>query len=391
MVKKRNILEYVIKDLEQKMVFIGGPRQVGKTTLSTRLISEYFKKISYLLWDNREDRKKILDYQFDFESELLVFDEIHKYKNWKNHIKGIYDKFKEKYKIIVTGSSRLNIFRKGGDSLQGRYHYHTLFPFSYCELENNRRKELEINNLLSFKSECSHSVFKDLYNYGGFPEPLIKQNEIFLRRWHNEKLERLFREDIRDMENIKDINSLKLLSDFIPERTSSLLSLNSLREDLSVSHKSVAKWIDILDSFYYTFRIYPYASKTYKSLKKEPKLYLYDWSEIKDEGKRFENMIAVHLLKFTNFLYENYGYKTRLNFLRDIEKREADFLVSVDDKIWFSAEVKSNDIEVSPNLKYFNKKLNITQSYQIVFKKDIDIYRDGVRVISCDKFLTGLI
>jgi predicted AAA+ superfamily ATPase len=230
---------------------------------------------------------------------------------------------------------------------------------------------------------------ESIFKYGGFPEPLFKQDEIFLRRWHNEKNERLFREDIRDVTLVRDLSSMKLLGDLIPERVSSILSINSLREDLEVSFKAVKLWVEILESFYYIFKNYPYTSTKYKSMKKESKVYLWDWSEIVDEAKRFENMIASHLLKFAHFLKDTLGYKAEVYFLRDLEKREIDFVFEVDGKLWFAVEVKLNEEDVSSNFKYFKEKLKIPYLYQVVKKENIDRFKNEVRVISASKFLTA--
>jgi hypothetical protein len=220
---------------------------------------------------------------------------------------------------------------------------------------------------------------------------LFKQSKRTLRRWHNEKLERLFREDIRDVENLRDIGSAKLLGDLLPSKVASPLSINAIREDLEVSHRAVTKWLDVLEQFYYHFRIYPYSSKIIRSIKKEPKLYLIDWSEIDDESARFENIIASHLLKFVQYLNEYEGYKINLNYLRNVDKKEVDFLVSVDKKPWFAVEAKLNETHPSPNLFYYKERLKIPYLFQVIFKKDTDFIKDEVRVISADKFLSGLI
>ncbi|MEA3307568.1 MAG: AAA family ATPase [Elusimicrobiota bacterium] len=394
MIKDRYLSNPVVSDLKEKMVFISGPRQIGKTTLAFDLMKNRFKNIAYYCWDNRQDRKDIISSNWNPESKLIVLDEIHKMKKWKSFVKGEYDKLKSKYKFIVTGSARLDVYRKGGDSLQGRYHFYQLHPFSLMESLNEKIniKNIQPLNSLYFQNIAgSASAFEALYKFGGFPEPYLRQNERFLRRWQNEKLERFFREDIRDSDLIKDINSVKLLSDILPDRVSNLLSINSLREDLEVSHKAVKNWLNVFELFYYIFRIYPYTKTTYKSLKKEPKMYLWDWSEIEDEGKRFENMIASHLLKYTNFLHDNMGYNANIYFLRDLEKREIDFLIEVEGKPWFSIEIKLNEENISPNFKYFISKLNIPFNFQVVKKKNIDKLKNGVRVISADKFLTALI
>jgi predicted AAA+ superfamily ATPase len=390
MQKERYLNNNIIADLNDKMVFIGGARQIGKTTLAKEIIAKNFMQCTYFNWDYQPDRKKIIGSELPGEAGLLIFDEIHKYKKWKNLIKGIYDTHKDKFKILVTGSARLNIYRKSGESLQGRYHYYTLHPFSLAEIENISNDWQPFNEVV-FKSKNYQSSLDTLFNYGGFPETLISQDARVLRRWHNEKLERLFREDIRDVENIRDISSMKLLGDLLPLKASSPLSINNLREDLEISHRAITSWLNILESFYYHFRIYPYSSKLIRSIKKEPKIYLTDWSEIENEGARFENLIASHLLKFTNYLFERDGYKTGLFYLRNVDKKEVDFLVTVDNKPWFAAEVKLSETTPSNNLTYFKDRLNIPFNFQVVKQEGIDILKNGIRIMSASKFLSGIV
>jgi uncharacterized protein len=386
----RYLTKYILEDISEKMVFIGGARQVGKTTLAKKMIAEHFKESSYYNWDNQSDRKKIIKSDWHGNSELIILDEIHKYKKWQSLIKGEYDTLKDKYKFLVTGSARLDIYRKGGDSMQGRYHYYRLHPFSLAEIIKNDSYP-SIFEELPIGSKSHKDTLLALDKFGGFPEPFIKQNERAFRRWHNERNSRLFQEDIRDLSQIKDIAGMQILSDILPERSSGILSINSLREDIEVSHKAVKNWLNILESFYFCFRVYPYVSKNYRSLKKDAKLYLKDWSEIKDEAKRFENLIASHLLKFVHFMYDYEGYKINLNYLRNVDKKEVDFFVSIDNKPWFSVEVKTNNTSVSNNLLYYKKKLNIPFSYQVLKKNNIDRFIKGVRIVSADRFLACLI
>jgi len=390
MIKERYLTDLVYKDLLEKMVFVGGARQVGKTTFATEFLAKKFRHSAYYNWDNRTDRRKILHSDWPGNAELLIFDEIHKYRKWKTLIKGEYDKLKDKYKFLVTGSARLDMYRKGGDSLQGRYHYYRMHPFSLPELLN-----LKINMEIFQEIPCGEkdyvSELEMLEKFGGFPEPLMKQNGRFLRRWHNEKTERLFREDINEVEQIRDLGSMKLLSDLLPEKVGSLLSINSIREDLEVSHRAVSNWMNILESFYYHFRIYPFVKKSIRSIKKEPKLYLWDWSEVKNLSARFENLIASHLLKLAHFLYDYEGYRVTLNFLRNVDKKETDFLVSVDQKPWFVVEVKLSDENVSGSLLYFKEKLSIPHAFQVVRKPGVDRLKQGVRIVSAGRFLQSLI
>ena len=390
MFRKRYLTPFIIEDLKDKMVFVGGPRQVGKTTLCRNLIAAHFKNHAYLNWDNRRDRKSVMASSWPGDAELLIFDEVHKYRHWKSLIKGEYDKLKEIYKFLVTGSARLDLYRRGGDSLQGRYHYYRLHPFTLAEIEGISNK-VSIRGKLPVGKAYYRETLDKLDAFGGFPEPFMKQSRRQLRRWHNEKIDRMFREDILDVEAIRDIGNMKLLSDILPLRVGSLLSLNTIREDLGVSFRAVAHWMDILEAFYYHFRIYPFSAKRIRSLKKEPKLYLWDWSEVEDEAARFENLVASHLLKLVHFVADYEGYKSELYFLRDVDKREVDFLVTIGGKPWFAVEVKLNDTSLSPHLLYFKERLSIPYAYQVVKKTAVDRIEKEARIISAGKFLSGLI
>lgn len=390
MIRDRYLTPFIIEDLKEKMVFVGGPRQVGKTTLCRNIVAAHFGSHAYFNWDNRADRKAVIASSWPGEAELLIFDEIHKYKKWKSLIKGEYDKLKETYKFLVTGSSRLDLYRRGSDSLQGRYHYYRLHPFTLAEIEGISHKTA-VRGKLPIGKDDYRETLNQLEAFGGFPEPFMKQSKKHLRRWHNEKIERMFREDILDVQTIRDIGNMKLLSDILPSRVGSLLSLNALREDLEVSFRAVSHWMDVLEAFYYHFRIYPFSAKKIRSLKKEPKLYLWDWSEVDDEAARFENLIASHLLKFVHLITDYEGYKAELYFLRDVDKREVDFLVTIDGRPWFAVEAKLNEPCLSPHLLYFKEKLPIPYVYQAVKKGAVDRIEKEVRIISAGKFLSGLI
>ena len=393
MIKKRYLEKFIIEDLKDKMVLIAGPRQVGKTTLALSIGEKFYKdSYAYLNWDNREDRKVILESTFKADKRLIVFDEIHKYRNWKNYLKGEYDKYKDKFKMLITGSARLDIYRKGGDSLLGRYYYYRLHPFSLNEILG-KIEEIKVFKELEFSSSKKETaeIFALLMKFGGFPEPLIKQTEKTLRRWRNQRVDRIIKEDIRDIENVRDLSALQVLVEILPKKAGSLLSLNSLREDLNVTHKTISLWVDILERFYYHFRIYPFRSRKIKSLKKEPKIYLWDWSELNDEAVKFENIIASHLMKFCHFIADSEGYKANLYYLRDIEKREVDFLVTVNEKPWFCVEVKTSFKGIPGSLRYFKEKLKIHFSYEIVKEEGVDFFKDNIRVISASKFLTAFI
>lgn len=390
MLKDRYLTNCVYEDLKEKMVFIGGARQVGKTTFAVNIIGEKFNKYAYFNWDNRSDRKVIRQAIWPGDTPIIILDEIHKLKSWKSWIKGEYDKLKDRYKFLITGSARLDIYRRGGDSLQGRYHYYRMHPFSLGEALN-KKSQIRLYEEIHWDDKDFKPEFEALFEFGGFPEPLLKANRKFLRRWHNEKIERMFREDITDIGQVRDLGRMKLLSDMLPERVGSLLSVNALREDLEVSHRAVSNWLNILQAFYYHFRIYPYSRTEIRSIKKEPKLYLWDWSEVEDPAARFENMIAAHLMKFCHYLYDTEGYRMELFFLRNVDKKEVDFLVTVDKKPWFAVEAKLSEKNITKPLLYYKDKLKIPFAYQVMKEPGVHQYTQAIHIVSADRFLSGLI
>ena len=338
----------IAKDLEKKMVFIGGPRQVGKTTLAT----SYLKKFhaghpGYLNWDHEVSRKIIQKGEWSKDESLIIFDELHKRKGWQSFIKGIWDTWKTSQQFIVTGSARLDIFRKGGDSMLGRYHYYRIHPYSLPEL-GIYAENLQI-----------------LFQFGGFPEPLLFQDKIELRRWHLQRLSKLVRIDLRDLENVSDLDKVELLAEALVGRVGSPLSYKSLAEDLEVSDKTIKRWVKILDSLYYCYLIPPLGSQKIKAIKKSQKLYLWDWSQIEDPGVRFENMVASHLLKLCDYWQDVLGYRTELRYIRDERGKEVDFVVLRDRKPLFAIECKLSDTDVSPSLIEFKSKLDIPKWYQV--------------------------
>ena len=394
MVRARYLSHLIAADLKEKMVFLGGPRQVGKTTLAKLIGSQEPTAAQSLNWDHRQDRRLILDGRFNAEARLLIFDELHKYRQWKNYLKGLFDTHRERFRILVTGSARLDLYRRGGDSLLGRYHYFRLHPFSLAELLGDMPRPPTPFAALPFDAApeaiCQRH-FDALLRFGGFPEPLLKHDERTLRRWHNERIERLVKEDIRDVEVVRDLSALQILSEVLPSRVGSKLSLNALREDLQVAHKTIASWVEILERFYYHFRLHPFQASRIRSLRKEAKLYLWDWSLLEDPGVKLENLIASHLLKFTHFLHDAEGYRAELSYLGDVEGREVDFLVTNDRKPWFAVEVKTSDQAPSKALRYFAGKLRIPFVYQVVNRPGVDVVQDRIRIMSAARFCSGLV
>ena len=368
---KRYLESQVRQDLKRKMVFVGGPRQVGKTTLARKILGK--SKAGYLNWDVALHRDVMLRQEFP-KSKLWVFDEIHKYPRWRNYLKGIYDVRAPGQRILVTGSARLDYYRFGGDSLQGRYHYLRLHPLSAAELKL-----------------ASAEDFKALLTLGGFPEPFLGGSKKEARRWSNEYRSRLVREDLADLEQVQDLGSLELLMTRLPELVGSPLSVNRVAEQLQLSHKTISKWLDILERLYAIFLVAPFGAPQIKAVKKARKHYHYDWSLIPDRAARFENLVASHLLKWIDFRTDTEGCLTELRYFRDIERREVDFVVVEDGAPVLLVECKSSDREASLPLKYLKRRFPDADAWQVsAFGERDYVTREGIRVAPALTFLNRL-
>ena len=346
---ERYLMRQIIDDLRKKMVFVGGPRQVGKTTLALSILQGDETHPAYLNWDYYEDKKDILQGKIPSNQPLIVLDEIHKYKQWRNLVKGLYDKRKSTTSFLITGSARLDYYRKGGDSLQGRYHYYRLHPFSLCEINAKPNRE-DLDALLEF---------------GGFPEPFLSQSQTGWKRWQRERLARVVKEDLVTLEQVKEISQLEVLSILLQEKVGSLLSINSLREDLSASHEAVDRWVKIFENLYYCFLLTPYGAGKIQALKKNRKLYMWDWSLCKTPGARFENLVASNLLKYCHFIEDTQGDDMTLCYLRDKNKREVDFVVLKNRRPLFAVESKTGDRDVSKHIFYFASRTEIPVFFQV--------------------------
>ena len=392
MLSIRYLQATVAADLERKMVFVAGPRQVGKTTLARQILAER-PAGAYLSWDRREHRDSIRKAEWPAGEALVVLDELHKYRHWKRWIKGEFDAHRDRLSFLVTGSARLDVYRRGGDSLQGRYHHYRLHPFSAAELERPgpARPALQPFAELAPRGAVAPSTLEALMQFGGFPEPLLARSARNLRRWRTERLDRFLREDVRDLEAVRELSPLQTLADLLPARVASPLSINALREDLEASHRAVSHWMDVFDRLYFAYRIAPYSAKRVRALKKMPKAYLWDWGLVPERGPRFENLVASHLLKFCHLLHDAEGFRTGLHYLRDASGREVDFLVTCDGRPWFAVEAKLADGDPDPALRYFAERIGVQWLYQVALDGRRDFVRDGVRCLPARTFLAALV
>ncbi|OGQ08779.1 MAG: hypothetical protein A3G32_06365 [Deltaproteobacteria bacterium RIFCSPLOWO2_12_FULL_40_28] len=362
----RYLETYLISDLQKKMVFLGGPRQVGKTTLAQTLLKKG-NGGAYFNWDDDEDRRKILGRRWSEDKKLLVFDEIHKFPRWKNWLKGLYDTQKENHKILVTGSARLDVYRRGGDSLMGRYHYWRLHPFTLSEIPNSI-KPIE--------------ALKRLMTVGGFPEPFLLGHETQARRWRKERYDRILRDDVRDLEPIRNIQTMSLFLDLLRSRVGGMVVLANLANELQVSPQTLKHWLEVLERMYIIFVVKPYTKNISRAVLKPPKVYFFDNADVMgDESKRFENLVANHLLKKLHYLEDSRGYRYELNYLRDKEGREVDFVIVKEGKIEELIEVKLQDDKISNSLKYYVERLKPKIATQIVYGIKDNYSQGGIKVV----------
>lgn len=374
----KNIIARHLKN-DRQMVFLAGPRQVGKTYFSKNYLTD-LGDVKYYNWDNLSDRnlmlsgpdKLALDAGFSVLSDsrkILILDEIHKFSDWKNYLKGFFDTYGDEVAIVVTGSAKLDVYKKGGDSLMGRYFSYRLHPVSLREALCSLPSTCE--NEISSPIRCGHELMNALLEYGGFPEPFHKSDKRFFNRWSNLRFQQLFRDDIRDFANIREIGQLELLAELIRLDVGQLFSYSSLAKKCCVSIDTIKRWLAILESVYYCFRISPWSKNISRSLLKEPKFYLWDWSAVGDLGSKMENFAASHLLKAINY-WEDAGLnRYSLHFLRDKEKKECDFLITKDEVPWILLEIKkSSHKSISPALAHFQKQLHAKHVFQIAFDMD---------------------
>lgn len=367
---------------EAKMAFVAGPRQVGKTTLAKHLLTLVASDAFYFNWDIQSHRKAIIRHPEDFwqvsdklaarGKQRIGLDEIHKYPRWKRFLKGLYDARGKDLEVIVTGSGRLDIYQRGGDSLVGRYHLYRLHPFTLGEFIRESRQTVCPPG--EFWSEVTdgktpagaQESLEDLEALTGFPEPLFSGSEARLRRWRRSHQTLVVREDLRDLTRIREIGLVETLVALLPERIGSPLSVNSLKEDLGINFMTAQGWLEALERLYYLFKIRPYAGRLSRTLRREEKAYLFDFSVIEDPGSRFENLVALHLRKLCD-AWTDWGYGDfALHYVRDREKREVDFLITENRRPYTLVEAKLTEDGTDRNLKYFQDRLKPAYSVQVV-------------------------
>lgn len=355
----------------RQMAFVAGARQVGKTT-SCRQLGDV-----YLNWDNEDHRQLILAgpeavaeaARLGVLAErppVLIFDELHKYRRWKQFLKGFFDTYEADVTIVVTGSSRLDVYRRGGDSLMGRYFLYHMHPLSVAELCRQGVPRQPLESPMAIAAED----WEALLRHGGHPEPFCRRSDRFTAKWRELRRHQLLREDIRDMTGIQALGELEILGRLLADRSGEQLIYSSLAKQIRVSENTVRNWIETLCSLHYGFVVRPWYRNLAKALRKEPKWFLRDWAAVADEGKRAETLCACHLLKAVQG-WNDLGLGVfDLRYVRDTQKREVDFLIVRDDQPWFLVEVKTTETTLSRSLLHYHAELGCQHAFQVVMQLD---------------------
>lgn len=346
---ERYLKKHILPDLDNKIVLLSGPRQVGKTTLAKQL----YDNVDYLNYDSAEDRLLLQKKQWDREKELIIFDELHKQKEWKRWLKGIYDTEGIPPKLLVTGSARMDTHQKVGDSLAGRYFQYRLHPF-------------DLKEAMQLKQWDLNTCFDRLWQCSGFPEPFLKGEHAYYKRWRLSHLDIILKQDLLDLNTLSDIKSIETLVHMLKSRIGSRLSYASLARDLGKDINTIKRWLVLLENLYIIFRITPYHKNIARALMKEPKFYFYDWTYAENDGARLENLVACAFLKELHYLTDTQGIETNLHFVRTKEGKEIDFLICQDNKPTHLIEVKTSDDNPSPHFKHFTQYFEDIVTLQLV-------------------------
>lgn len=351
----------------RQMALVSGARQVGKTTACRAVGTAYFN------WDNQDDRRMLLlgpgalaerlglD-RLRTEPVRVVLDELHKYAKWKQLLKGFFDTYHDRTQVLVTGSSRLDVFRRGGDSLMGRYLLYRMHPWSVAECVRVEVPDQEIRPPVPISPED----WEALWTHGGFPEPFVRRDARFTRRWRSLRMDQLAREDLREVTRVQELGSMETLMRILAERSGQQLVFANLAAELGVAPETVRRWVDLLARLHFGFLVRPWFTNVAKSLRKEPKWFLRDWSGITDDGARAETLVACHLLKAVEGWTDLGLGEFELRYLRDKQKREVDLLVIRDQKPWFLVEVKKSETRLSPALAHFQEQTAAPHAFQAV-------------------------
>ena len=342
--KNRYLEKYLKKDLKEKILILTGPRQSGKTMLSKNLYSSSVD-YDYFNYFDVQDRLTLEKKEWNRDCKYLVFDELHIKKNWKRWLKALYETTGLNPGIIVTGSARLDTYRRSGDSLAGCFFSFRLHPLDLKEIHQMNKKANPEQTLAR------------LLEVGGFPEPYFKGTKQFYNRWQKTHTEAILREDMLELDKYRRISQMETLLELLKSCVGQTIQYERFSKILQCDGKTVKKMLDLLEGFYFIFKVSPYHKNISKSIRKQPKYYFYDIAQVQEKGARFENLIACALLKNSHFKEDCYGETGKLYYLRNKDKKEIDFLLTKNNKPFQMIEAKWKDDKLSPHFDLFAKDM----------------------------------
>ena len=341
------------QDLQKKMVLLTGPRQVGKTTLSQQLMASS-PGSQYLNFDVAAHRAVIQAQSWKQSAPLLILDEIHKMRDWKSWLKGVVDGRPPAQQLLVTGSARMDTFRESGESLAGRYFRLRLHPLSVREWSEQTQV-------------TPHAALSRLLERGGFPEPALADSAVDAQRWRANYFAGLVREDVLEFSRLHEVTAMRLFSEMLRSRVGSPLSLASMARDLHLSPATLAKYLDILEALFIVFVVRPWHRNIARATLQAPKVYFYDTGLVLgDDGVRFENLAACHLLKKVQWQQDTAGMASDLHYIRTKDGAEVDFALSEGGLLTHLVECKLSDAKPHRALARFAEQWPQAQAVQLV-------------------------
>ncbi|MEJ2177386.1 MAG: ATP-binding protein [Gammaproteobacteria bacterium] len=370
----RYLKDPLVEEIDKKILLLTGPRQCGKTTLSKMLTTDF----QYINHDLAEHRLLLAEKSWDREKALIIFDELHKMHEWKSWLKGIYDVEGIPPGLMVTGSARLDAFRKVGDSLAGRHFQFRLHP-------------IDLKEALAYSDLEAPDIFTRLMAVGGFPEPFLNGTTRYYNRWKRSHVDLILKEDLLTLSAVRDIQSIETLIELLRSRVGSPVSSNSLARDLHKSPNTIQSWLKLLEDLYVIFRVTPYHKNIARSILKEPKFYFYDNGMVMgDDGIKLENLVACALLKEIHRCQDVEGENCRLHYVRNKDGQEIDFLVTRANKPERLIEVKWADNSLSPHFKKFFPRVQLKRVQVVGELKQSKSYPSAERIEPAIKFLSEL-
>jgi uncharacterized protein len=371
----RYLTARLYQDLQKKMVLLAGPRQCGKTTLAKSLLDG---RGQYLNWDITKDRKIIRELAWPKDASLVVLDELHKAPKWKNLLKGVVDEFGNTPPLLVTGSARLDAFRRTGDALTGRHYFYRLHPIDPAE------------STLFMPELTLDTRVRRLLVAGGFPEAFLNPQEA--ARLRNDRMELVTREDLRDLSRVSSWRGPADLIELLRERVGKPVNYDNLAQSLSISPPTAKSWVELLEKLYVIFLLPPYSNRLSRSIRKDRRIYFFDCSAAYDDagGAQLENLVAGSLLKFAQFRRDAAGESWEIFYLRDKESREVDFVVTLNRRVHWLIEVKASDDNPGTSLRYYTGKLRPHEALQLVLNIDRPQEKSGIKILPLGKWLEEL-